>query len=207
MLGRPLHDQEPLGLPVDAEFFAQLSLAGRGRGFADIDVAAGDVPLITVSLAYQQQPVAVDGIGIPRDGSMADLLADVTFTLCGPAAADRRVRIALDLDDLGVLDVDVLAAADRAVGADGLGHRVGDARPGLPGMIALGRGAEAAAVGPCQLPVDRPRPDPATGSLGIASPFASPRSAFPGQYVPRYDRGDARGGRVAADGGKRHLSQ
>jgi hypothetical protein len=41
VLGRPLHDQEPLGLPVDAEFFAQLSLAGRGRGFADIDVAAG----------------------------------------------------------------------------------------------------------------------------------------------------------------------
>ena len=64
MLGRPLHDREPLGLPVDAEFFAQLSLAGRGRGFADIDVAAGDVPLITVSLAYQQQPVVADGIGI-----------------------------------------------------------------------------------------------------------------------------------------------
>ena len=55
VLGRPLHDQEPLGLPVDAEIFAQLSLAGRGRGFADIDVAAGDVPLIAVSLAYQQQ--------------------------------------------------------------------------------------------------------------------------------------------------------
>jgi hypothetical protein len=51
VLGRPPHGQEPLGLPVDAGFFAQLSLAGRGRdsptstkppGFADIDEAAGD---------------------------------------------------------------------------------------------------------------------------------------------------------------------
>jgi hypothetical protein len=40
-LGRPLDDQEPLALPVDADFFAQLSLAGRGSGFADIDAAAG----------------------------------------------------------------------------------------------------------------------------------------------------------------------
>jgi hypothetical protein len=87
VLGRPLHDQEPLGLPVDAEFFAQLSPAGRGRGFADIDVAAGDVSLITVSLAYQQQPVVADGIGIPRDGGMADLLAEAG----GPAPAFAAV--------------------------------------------------------------------------------------------------------------------
>jgi hypothetical protein len=31
MLERPLHDQEAPGLPVDAEVFTRLSLAGRGR--------------------------------------------------------------------------------------------------------------------------------------------------------------------------------
>jgi hypothetical protein len=55
--------------------------------FAGIDVAAGDVPLMTVSLAYQQQPVVVDGIGIPRDGGMADLLAEAA----GPAPAFAAV--------------------------------------------------------------------------------------------------------------------
>src|SRR3954466_1282398 len=35
-------------------------------------------------------------------------------------AADRRIRIALDLDDLLVLHVDPLPAADRAVWADAL---------------------------------------------------------------------------------------
>src|SRR5581483_7918474 len=45
-----------------------------------------------------------------------------------PAARDRRVRVALDLDDLLILDVDLLAAADRAVRTDRLDHLVG--RPG-----------------------------------------------------------------------------
>ena len=43
--------------------------------------------MITVSLAYQQQPVVVDGIGIPRDGGMADLLAEAG----GPAPAFAAV--------------------------------------------------------------------------------------------------------------------
>ena len=51
-----------------------------------------------------------------------------------PAAAVRRVRVALDLHDLAVLDVDVLRAADRAVRADRLDHAVGvdRARAQLP---------------------------------------------------------------------------
>ena len=41
-----------------------------------------------------------------------------------PPARDRRVGVALDLDDPLVLDVDLLAAAHRAVGADRLDHPV-----------------------------------------------------------------------------------
>ena len=76
-----------------------------------------------------------------------------------PAAADRRVRVALDLDHLAVLDVDVLPAAHRAIGAYRLDHGVRRARPRLAAAVALGRGAEPAAVGPGELPVHRPRPD------------------------------------------------
>jgi len=60
VIGCPVNGQEPPGLAVDAEFFAQLSLAGRGGGFADVNVTAGDVPLISVGLAHQQQPVVID---------------------------------------------------------------------------------------------------------------------------------------------------
>src|SRR6185437_13683077 len=45
-----------------------------------------------------------------------------------PPARDRAVRVALDLDDLLVLDVDLLAAADGAIGADGVDDAVSGRR-------------------------------------------------------------------------------
>ena len=59
VVGCPVDGQELLGLAVDAEFFAQLSLAGCGGGLAGIDVTAGDVPVIAVGLALQQHPAVV----------------------------------------------------------------------------------------------------------------------------------------------------
>jgi hypothetical protein len=72
----------------------------------------------------------------------------------GRALGHRRPReigesgIALDLDDLLVLDVDALAAAHRAVRADRPGHPVGRARARLQSLRRLGAGrlAEAEAV-------------------------------------------------------------
>src|SRR4051812_19965171 len=80
-----------------------------------------------------------------------------------PAAADRRVGVALDLDDFLVLDVDVLAAADGAVRADRLDHLVGgpDARAQLVSSGRPDRLAAAERVAVAQLPVDRPLPQPA----------------------------------------------
>src|SRR4029078_4935006 len=65
-----------------------------------------------------------------------------------PATRYRTVVVTLDLDDLLVLDVDLLAAADRAVGTDAAGDAVrrGDAwrdrvGPGRPdGGTAAERG-------------------------------------------------------------------
>src|SRR4029450_3943763 len=57
-----------------------------------------------------------------------------------PAAADGWVRGALDLDDLLVLDVDLLPAADGAVGADALDDAVRGGRSchGVLGGLAGG---------------------------------------------------------------------
>src|SRR6185437_6790972 len=88
-------------------------------------------------------------------------------------AADRRIRVALDLDDLSVLHEHVLAAAHRAVRADRLDHRIRGARPGLPELTAVGRGAEPAAVGPGELPVHRPRCNPPPGYHGATLPTAA----------------------------------
>ena len=79
-----------------------------------------------------------------------------------PPAGDRAVGVALDLGDPAVLDVDVLAAADRAVRADRLDHPVGGFGPrGQPlGGRGTGRGAPAGAVGAGELAVHRPPPQP-----------------------------------------------
>jgi hypothetical protein len=65
----------------------------------------------------------------------------------------RGVGVALDLDDLAVLDVDVLAAAHRAVGTDGLDDAIGVRRPGaqLARSLGLHRGAAAGGVAVAEL--------------------------------------------------------
>src|SRR6185312_5978094 len=79
---------------------------------------------------------------------LADRAVDVSLrcrTLrAQPAARDRGVGIALDLDDLLVLDVDPLAAADSAVGTDRLHDavcRLG-ARGELPRALRPRRASE-----------------------------------------------------------------
>ena len=92
------------------------------------------------------------------------------------AAADRRVRIALDLDDPAVLHVHVLAAAHRAVGADRLDHLVGRGGPGpqLRGLPALRGRAAAKRVGASQLAVNGPSPDPAAQTHAAPATRALP---------------------------------
>src|SRR5215218_9751909 len=89
----------------------------------------------------------------PARAAVLDLLeaAGLHDELAGGAAlraqrplVDRRARVALDVDQLAVAGVDDLAAADRAVGADGLrGLQPGDPRAGLLGLLRDGDGAEA----------------------------------------------------------------
>ena len=76
-----------------------------------------------------------------------------------PAAADRRVGVALDLDDPLVFDVDPLAAADRAVGADAAHDPIGRVRSRNVLRGAGGTHGRAATepVRPRRLPDDRPK--------------------------------------------------
>ena len=64
------------------------------------------------------------------------------------ASGDGAVGVALDLGDAAVLDEDLLAAADGAVGADGLDDPVGVLGAGVDGVGAVrpDGGAEAEAV-------------------------------------------------------------
>src|SRR6185312_9022172 len=80
------------------------------------------------------------------------------------APAYGRVGIALDLDDLLVLNVDVLPAADRAVRAHRLDDpvRCRDARLDQVGVRAPDGFAQAKPVGACELPVDGPSIDEST---------------------------------------------
>src|SRR5699024_849601 len=75
-----------------------------------------------------------------------------------PAARDRGVGAALDLDDPSVLVEDTLRAADRAVRADAVRDPVG--RRGARDRAAGGRRGDGAAaprrIRPAQLPEDRP---------------------------------------------------
>ena len=75
-----------------------------------------------------------------------------------PPATDRRVGVALDLDDLVVLDVHPLTATHGAVGADALHEAVGGAgaRCEVTSLLALRGGAPTERVGAGDLTNDRP---------------------------------------------------
>ncbi len=77
-----------------------------------------------------------------------------------PPAADGRIGVALDLHDLPVLDVDVLGASDRAVGADRLDH------------LVRARGAVAQVGGPSRLDGRTAREGVAALQLAQQRPFA-----------------------------------
>src|SRR5699024_10225739 len=95
------------------------------------------------------------------------------------AAGDGAVVVALDLDDPAVLDVDVLAAADRAGGTHALDHGIGRGGAGGDLEVPAGPGGGAAtqegAAG--ALTPDRPaRRGAATPQAGVLRP-EEPRHA------------------------------
>lgn len=87
------------------------------------------------------------------------------------ASADGRGRIALDLDDFVVLDVDLLATADRAVRTDGRNHPFGrlGARPEPLRVCGDGSPATPQRVGSGQLSVDGPVADPGAHTHHVSS--------------------------------------
>src|SRR5438067_1083719 len=97
------------------------------------------------------------------------------------AARDGGVFVALDVEDLSCLDVDLLAAADGAVGADRLDHavRYRRPRPQLVGARRCRRSVERGHVAMRDLPRDRPAPqhleyshaNPPSRSNGGGTPF------------------------------------
>src|SRR3954447_25018561 len=141
----------PVGLP----------LPGLG---ARLDDPVGDLVHRVVerdALPFGAVRAPIEGVLLP--GCSGGELQAGRALRAEPAAADRRVGVALDLDDLLVLDVDVLAAADRAVRADRLDHLVGgpDPRAQLVGGGRPDRLAAAERIAVAQLPVDRPLAQPA----------------------------------------------
>ena len=64
LVGSPVDGDEPLGLAVESELFADFATAGGGGGFAAFDVAAGNVPGVFVGGVDEQDPaVAVEEQG------------------------------------------------------------------------------------------------------------------------------------------------
>src|SRR3954452_9516778 len=119
------------------------------------------------------------------------------------AARDRAVRIALDLGDGAVLDVHLLAAADRAVGADRVDHAgcLRRARAQLARRLRLCRPAARKRIAP-QLPDQRPVTGCAQRVRGLHAP-ATPAVAKLGRtdsaYVSRKRPGPARPAAPARD--------
>ena len=82
------------------------------------------------------------------------------FARTEPTARDRAVGVALDVDDLAVLDIDALGAPDRAVGADRHDDPVGvlGARPQRGGVRGAHRPSQAQRVALGELAQHRPPP-------------------------------------------------
>jgi hypothetical protein len=57
---RPVVNQQAFDSPVESQFFPHFAFAGGRWRFAAIDVAAGNIPTVTVGLADQKNPVAVN---------------------------------------------------------------------------------------------------------------------------------------------------
>ncbi len=93
-----------------------------------------------------------------------------------PAPADRAVRIAFDVDDLLVADIDVLRAADRAVRTHRTHHPVGGRGPGLQRRRSAGlHGCRLAhRIRSGELPVHRPLFDPTPNAHAALRPPALP---------------------------------
>src|SRR6185503_2344594 len=112
----------------EAERAAQPFLAAHllPAGLAGVEDAVGDHlhRLLEVELLPLGR-VRAAVFDLLQPGARVDQLLGGAALGAEAPAGDRAVRVALDLDHLAVLRPDPLAAADGAVGADRLDHRVG----------------------------------------------------------------------------------
>src|SRR6185312_10474258 len=144
--GRPSEARYPHGA-VDA-LAVDLVLPALAAG---VEHAVGDHVHRRVEVeVLPLRPVRTAVADLRLPGRAGDQLLARAALRAQPAAADRQVRVALDLDDLLVLDEDPLPAADGAVGAHALHHAVGG---GGAGDDMLGR----LAAPPCRGRADRSR--------------------------------------------------
>src|SRR5690606_25174948 len=116
-------------------------------------------------------PLGAVGPAVSHDrlaGRRVDQLLAGGALRAQPPPRDGAVGIALDLGDLVVLDVHVLAATDGAVRADRLDDAFGGSCSWgeLGAALRLAGRSAAQRVVPRQLPVDRPLPDPGLDSHG-----------------------------------------
>ncbi len=162
---------------------------GRDDPVGDHVHGGGQVDRLPVGRAW----CAVEGVVLPA-GVGGELEAGRALR-AQPPAADRRVGVALDLHDLLVPYVHVLAAAHRAVRAHRLHHPVGRGRAGppRPRRGRLGRRPPRRAVTAGELPQQRPpqihdtprcpRPESCPGRAGGKPPGQNTRAAASSQAL------------------------
>ena len=123
---------------------SRLDIVDRDAGGVPLDEIGVTGLLDQVGDAVQRPvqrlllPVVTERRAILDSGQpvrVSDELERVGALGAQPAVADRAAPVALDVDDLFVLGVDELAAADRAVRANAVGHG-GAAQPSVNGCAA-----------------------------------------------------------------------
>src|SRR5215216_1793836 len=191
--GRPAQAGEPEGAPVDlvALDVLPVRLAGGHDPVGDHLHRHLQVQLLPLGAVG----AAVLDLGLAQRGG--DQVLGGGALGAEPAAADRAVGVTLDLDDLLVLDVDALAAADRAVRADRACDPVGLGGPRLQGRRPgrLGRLAEPEDVSLPELANDRPRSQPLSEARRTLLALCAGINVYPGETGRKQNKQSHFGGR------------